>query len=209
MISIGCALAAYGELLFEPFGFTCQVLAVAVSIHSFWSLGLRNRWEGARLSGGVSVEAALKRAEADLSSSRPFYSSSLREFSNVFEHYLQTRRTSKLTLSFLSFLQPTRHDPRFVSLSISSSSPPPSFPFTHASYFFLASHSPPPRTQDGSSGLPLLLLSRLRHHQRLHLALHRGTRALLRHLPSRTFHPRRQRFRCVLPQRCCRVPHWS
>ncbi|KAL7409799.1 TPT-domain-containing protein [Mrakia frigida] len=29
MISIGCALAAYGELLFEPFGFTCQVLAVA------------------------------------------------------------------------------------------------------------------------------------------------------------------------------------
>ena len=28
MISSGCALAAYGEVFFEPFGFTCQVLAV-------------------------------------------------------------------------------------------------------------------------------------------------------------------------------------
>jgi hypothetical protein len=28
MISMGCALAAYGEINFEPFGFTCQVLAV-------------------------------------------------------------------------------------------------------------------------------------------------------------------------------------
>lgn len=28
MISVGCALAAYGEVFFEPFGFICQVLAV-------------------------------------------------------------------------------------------------------------------------------------------------------------------------------------
>lgn len=31
MISIGCAMAAYGELHFEMFGFLCQASAVAVS----------------------------------------------------------------------------------------------------------------------------------------------------------------------------------
>jgi hypothetical protein len=32
MISMGCALAAYGEVHFEMFGFLCQASAVAVSL---------------------------------------------------------------------------------------------------------------------------------------------------------------------------------
>jgi hypothetical protein len=36
MISLGCAMAAYGEVHFEMFGFLCQASAVAVSHSFFW-----------------------------------------------------------------------------------------------------------------------------------------------------------------------------
>jgi hypothetical protein len=36
MISLGCAMAAYGEVHFEMFGFLCQASAVAVSHTFLW-----------------------------------------------------------------------------------------------------------------------------------------------------------------------------